>query len=101
MLVIGIAYGRSVSLPKAANAVPYHRIQVESRVQRFERLVQCEKLVPLEVLKPVAKKILKSLSRRGRAEIYALMDRSMINDTEVISKVEKIPNLGVKSGIPS
>ena len=48
LLVIGIAYSRSVSLPKAAGAVPYNRIQVESRVQRFERLVQCEKLVPLE-----------------------------------------------------
>jgi DDE family transposase len=81
LLVIGIAYSRSVSLPKAAQAVPHRRTQVESRVQRFERLVQCEKLVPLEVLRPVAKKILKSLSRRGRAEVRALMDRSMINDT--------------------
>ena len=81
LLVIGIAYSRSVSLPAAANAAPYRRIQVESRVQRFERLVQCEKLVPLEALKPVAKKVLKGLSRRGHTEIYALMDRSMINDT--------------------
>src|SRR5215510_14242943 len=30
LLVIGIAYSRSVSLPKAAGAVPYKRIQVES-----------------------------------------------------------------------
>jgi hypothetical protein len=81
LLVIGIAYGRSVCLPKAAQAVPYNRIQVESRVQRFERLVQCEKWVPLDVLKPVAKKVLKGISRYGRVEIRALMDRSMINDT--------------------
>jgi|SRR5581483_2450325 len=81
LLVIGIAYGRSVSLPKAAGAVPYQRIQIESRVQRFERLVQCEKLVPLEVLKPVAQKVLKSIHRGGRGEIRVLMDRSMINDT--------------------
>src|SRR5574341_25956 len=81
LLVIGIAYSRSVSLPKAAGAVPYNRIQLESRVERFERLVQCEKLIPLEALKPVAKKVLKSLYRNGRGEIRAAMDRSMINDT--------------------
>lgn len=81
LLVVGIAYGRSVALPKAAAAVPYNRIQVESRVQRFERLVQCQKLVPLEALKPVAKKVLKGISRRGRVSMSAIMDRSMINDT--------------------
>ena len=81
LLVIGIAYSRSVSLPKAAGAVPYHRIQIESRVERFERLVQCEKFVPLDALKPVAKKVLKSLHRGGRGEIRALVDRTMINDT--------------------
>jgi len=81
LLVIGIAYRRSVSLPKAASAVPYRRIQLESRVERFELLVQCEKLIPLEALKPVAKKLLKGVSRRGRVEICAIMDRTMINDT--------------------
>ena len=50
LLVIGIAYSRSDFLPKAAQAVPYYWIQVESRVQRFERLVQYEKLVPLDSL---------------------------------------------------
>ena len=35
LLVIGIAYSRSVSLPKAASATPYRRIQIESRVERF------------------------------------------------------------------
>jgi hypothetical protein len=81
LLVIGIAYSHSVSLPKAAQEAPYKRIQVESRVQRFERLVQCEKLVPLDALKPSAKKVLKSIHRYGRGEIRALMDRTMINDT--------------------
>lgn len=81
LLVIGITYSRSVSLPKAAGAVPFKRIQLESRVERFERLLQCDKLVPLEALKPVAKKVLKSLYRYGRGEIRAAMDRSMINDT--------------------
>jgi len=63
LLVIGIAYSRSVSLPRAAGAVPFKQIQLESRVERFERLVQCEKLVPLDALKPVAKKVLKSFHR--------------------------------------
>jgi len=81
LLVIGIAYSRSVCLPKAAQQAPYKRIQIESRVQRFERLVQCEKLVPLDALKPSAKKVLKSIHRYGRGEIRALMDRTMINDT--------------------
>jgi hypothetical protein len=81
LLVIGIAYSRSVSLPRAAGAVPYKRIQIESRVEQFERLLQCEKFVPLDVLKPVAQKVLKSLYRDGRGEIRAALDRSMINDT--------------------
>lgn len=81
LLVIGIAYSRSVCLPKAAEQAPYNRIQIESRVQRFERLVQCEKLVPLDALKPTAKKVLKSIHRHGRGEIRALVDRTMINDT--------------------
>ena len=80
LLIVGLVYGRSVSLPKAAAAVPYQRIQVASRVERFERLVQCPKLVPLTALQPVAKKVLRSLHRKG-LEIRLLMDRSMINDT--------------------
>jgi len=81
LLVIGIAYSRSVSLPKAAGAVPFKRIQVESRVERFERLLQCEKLLPLDALKPVARKILKSLHHGGRGRVRVAMDRTMINDT--------------------
>ena len=81
LMVVGIAYSESVSLPKAARAVPYKRIQIESRVERFERLLQCEKLIPLDALKPTAKKVLKSVYRNGRGEIRAAMDRTMINDT--------------------
>lgn len=81
LLVIGIAYSRSVALPRAAEAVPYKRIQVESRVQRFERLVQCAKLVPLDALQPVASKVLRQVSRRGTVELCVIMDRTMINDT--------------------
>jgi hypothetical protein len=81
LLVIGIAYSRNVSLPKAAEHAPYRGIQLESRVQRFERLVQCEKLVPLDALKPTAQKVLKSIYRYGRGELRIIMDRTMINDT--------------------
>ena len=81
LLVTGIAYARSVSLPKAAGAVPYKRIQLESRVERFERLLQCEKLEPLSALKPTAKKVLSELSRGGRVHLKVIMDRSMLNDT--------------------
>jgi hypothetical protein len=81
LLVVGIAYSKSVSLPKVASAVPYKRIQIESRVERFEQLLQCEKLIPLDALKPVARKVLKSIYRNGRGEIRAAMDRTMINDT--------------------
>jgi hypothetical protein len=55
-------------------------IQLESRVERFERLLQCVKLKPLEVLKPVAKRVLKHLARHG-GSLMILMDRTMINDT--------------------
>lgn len=56
------------------------QIQVESRVQRLERLRRCAKLDPLQVLKPVATRVLKSLSRNG-GPLMILMDRTMINDT--------------------
>jgi|SRR6266542_3987702 len=72
LLVIGIVYSRSVSLPKAAGAIPYKRIQIKSRVERFERLLQCEKLVPLDALKPVARKVLKSLHPGVRGRVCAL-----------------------------
>jgi hypothetical protein len=61
--------------------VPYQRIQLESRVERFERLLACEKLVPLTALSPVAKKVLREVSRGGRRHLLVVMDRTMINDT--------------------
>jgi hypothetical protein len=56
-------------------------MQVESRVQRFERLLQCHKFVVLEALTPVARKVLRHLSRADQEPLMILMDRSMINDT--------------------
>src|SRR5437867_3307082 len=81
LLTIGIAYSRSVNLPTAAGAVPLKRIQLESRVARFERLVQCRKFDPLTTLQPVARKVLKGLSRNGRRPLTVVLDRSLINDT--------------------
>jgi hypothetical protein len=67
LLVAGIAYSESLSLPKAARAVPYKRIQIESRVERFERLLQSEKLISLDALKPIARKVLKASIAMGAA----------------------------------
>jgi hypothetical protein len=78
-MIVGIAYSRSVSLPAVANHVPIKKIQIESRVQRFERLLDCGKFVPLEAMKPVATRILKRM-QRSRQPIMILMDRTMIND---------------------
>ena len=64
LLVIGIACSRRVSLPRAAGAAPYKRVQVESRIERFERLLQCEELVPLDALNP-------SLGRFSKVSIVA------------------------------
>ncbi len=79
LMVVGMVYSRSVSLPKVAEYAPVKKIQLESRVERLERLLRCAKLVPLEVLKPVATMVLKRLSRGG-APLMILMDRTMIND---------------------
>ncbi|HVF28930.1 MAG TPA: IS4 family transposase [Pyrinomonadaceae bacterium] len=81
MLVIGMAYARSVCLPQAATSAPVKGIQLDSRVARFERLLRCEKFVPLEVLRPFACRMLEELSRHGRDELLLIMDRTMINDT--------------------
>lgn len=78
-MVVGIVYSRSVSLPKVAEQAPISQIQLESRVERFERLLRSAKLEPLEVLKPVTTKVLTYLSRLG--PLMILMDRTMINDT--------------------
>lgn len=46
LLVTGMAYSKSVNLPQAASSVAVKGIQVESRVQRFERLLQSPKACP-------------------------------------------------------
>lgn len=79
LMVVGMCYGRSVNLPQIASYAKPANIQLESRVQRFERLLKTEKLVPLQTLKPIAKRVLASLSKSQ--PLMILMDRSMINDT--------------------
>ena len=54
LLVVGMAYARSVCLPQAASAAFVKEIQLDSRVARFARLLRCEKVVSLEVLRPLA-----------------------------------------------
>jgi len=78
-MVVGMVYSRSVTLPRVAESAPISQIQLESRVQRFERLRRCAKLDPLEVFKPVATRVLAYLSRFG--PLMILMDRTLINDT--------------------
>jgi len=79
-MIVGIVYARSVSLPKIAQHAPIKQIQLESRVQRFERLLECGKFVPLELLKPIASRVLRFVSRKSEP-LMILMDRSMIRDT--------------------
>lgn len=79
LMVVGMVYARSVNLPQIAGFAKPANIQLEARVQRFERLLKSEKLVSLEALKPIARRVLASLSKSQ--PLMILMDRSMINDT--------------------
>lgn len=79
LMVVGMCYARSVNLPQIASFAKPAAIQLESRVQRFERLLKCEKLVPLEALKPIARLVLASLAKSQ--PLMILMDRSWIFDT--------------------
>ena len=79
-MIVDIAYSRSVNLPQVASHVPIKNIQIEGRVQRFERLLSCGKFVALDVMKPVAQQVLKRMNRSGHP-LMILMDRTMINDT--------------------
>ena len=55
-MVVGIVYARSVNLPQIAGFAKPASIQSEARVQRFERVLKCRKLVPLEVPKDTGSK---------------------------------------------
>ena len=81
LMVVGMVYAKSVNLPQIASFAKSAEIQLEARVQRFERVLKCPKLVPLEVLKPISKQVLGTLSRSSNEPLMILMDRSMINDT--------------------
>ncbi len=81
LMVVGMVYAKSVNLPQIASYAKPADIQLESRVQRFERVLKCRKLVPLEALKPISKRVLATLSKSSKQPLMILMDRSMINDT--------------------
>jgi transposase len=80
-MVVGMVYARSVNLPQIASYAKPREIQLESRVQRFERVLRCPKLIPLEALKPISKRVLETVCRSENESLMILMDRSMINDT--------------------
>jgi hypothetical protein len=81
-MVVGMVYAKSVNLPQIASSAKPANIQLESRVQRFERVLKCRKLVPLEALRPIAKRVLETVSKSSNEEgLMILLDRSMINDT--------------------
>jgi len=75
LMVVGMVYARSVNLPQIASSAPVGETQLEARVQRFERVLSCPKLVPLEVLKPIASRILCSLSQFQTEPLMILLDR--------------------------
>lgn len=81
LMVVGMVYAKSVNLPQIASFAPVGETQLEARVQRFERVLNCGKLVPLETLRAVAAKVLSSVSESSREPLMILLDRSMINDT--------------------
>lgn len=79
-LVVGMVSAQAVTLPKVAAWVSRGKRSLESQVERFERLLRCPKFVPLDVLKPMARRILSWLARRGQP-LELILDRSFINDT--------------------
>jgi len=80
-MVVGMVYAKSVNLPQIASYAKPAEIQLESRVQRFERVLKCPKLVPLEALKPISRRVLETVWKSKNEPLMILMDRSMINDT--------------------
>ena len=80
MMVIGIVMAKSVQLTKIAPEVAIDRISHEAYVQRFERLMACEKFDVREVMKAIATQVLKYITQ-WQAPLVLVMDRSMINDT--------------------
>jgi len=80
-MVVGMVYAKSVNLPQIASYAKPADTQLEARVQRLERVLKCRKLVPLEILKPISKRVLATLSKSSNKPLMILMDRSMINDT--------------------
>jgi hypothetical protein len=80
LMVVGMAYQKSVQLPQIAQGVRLGQTQVEARGQGFERVVQCEKLEVLASLAPTASRVLQQVSRGGKRRLVLVLDRSLIND---------------------
>jgi hypothetical protein len=80
-MVVGMVYAKSVNLPQIASYAKPAEIQQEARVQRFERVLKCPKLVPLEVLTTISRRVLETVCKTQQEPLMILMDRSMINDT--------------------
>lgn len=78
-LVTGIAAGQTVRLPQVARHLPLRRLQIASRVERLERVLQAKSFVPMRLLAPVAAVVLRQLARRG--PLVIAMDRSFVNHT--------------------
>ena len=73
LMVVGMAYQKSVQLPQIAQGVCVGKTQIEGRVQRFERVVQCPKLEVLEALQPTATKVLQQVSRGGKRRMVLVL----------------------------
>jgi hypothetical protein len=79
LMVVGMVLAQSVSLPAIARFVPLSSIQLEGRVQRFERLLRCQRFTPLDVLEPVVRRLLAWLAAR-QSRLVICMDRSLIRN---------------------
>ena len=79
LMVVGMVFAQSVSLPAVARYMPLSCIQLEGRVQRLERLLTCPSLVALDVLEPLVRRLLGWLARR-QSRLVIVMDRSLIRN---------------------
>jgi hypothetical protein len=79
LMVVGMVFAQSVSLPAVARYIPLSSIQIEGRVQRLERLLTCPKLCALDVLEPVVRRLLAWLAKR-QSRLVIVMDRSLIRN---------------------
>jgi hypothetical protein len=79
LMVVGMVFAQSVSLPAIGRYMPLSAIQLEGRVERLERLLACPKLGALDLLEPVARRVLAWLAKR-QERLVIVMDRSLIRN---------------------